>query len=55
MYYWEPWSKDQRLSETLFYMCAVAQHVEDTPGQNRQAPTTVNDVAVLQNEQVAYV
>ena len=32
---WAPWSKDQRLSETLFYMCGVAQHVEDTPRQNR--------------------
>ena len=36
------------------FMCVV-QDAEDTPGQADRAPTQTNDVAEIQNEQVAYV
>ena len=38
--------------DSVFFMCGVAQHSEDTL-DNTQTPA--NDVATLRNEQVVYV
>ena len=37
------------------YMCAVAQHAEDTPGWPERVPTPGNDVTAQQYEQVVYM